>query len=144
MLIQTRHVRVSRRDAFLTLFGIVYALLGYSFLNVDAQFKPILKAQLRFALDIAPIEFYGWAWIVCGTIAIVGGVIHRLDGIGFAAGVYMPLIWSAANFGAAFDGVPRAWVGGVIYASLGLSMWIISGVPDPIDAAGQRRRRRAR
>jgi hypothetical protein len=133
VLINTKRVQVSRRDAFLALFGVTYILLGYSFLNIDPIFKPLIKAQLRYALEVAPIEVYGWAWVVAGSIAVLGGLWHKLDGVGFAAATFMPLIWSLANWGACIDGIPRAWVGGVIYGVLGLSSFIISGVPDPRD-----------
>lgn len=136
MLINTRRVKVSRRAAFLALFGVVYVLIGYSYLNIPARYKPLLHAQFRFALDLAPIEFYGWAWIACGGLAAVGGAWHRLDGLGFAAGVFMPYLWSTVSFIASIqDGVPRAWVGGVVYLAFGTAMWIISGVPDPLDVA---------
>lgn len=142
MLINTQRVKVSRRDAFLAVFGVVYALVGYSYLSIPAVYKPLLHAQFRFALNLAPLEFYGWAWMISGLLCILGAVVHRFDGLGFAAGVFMPLIWSAACWSAEFaDGVPRAWVGGVIYAVLGLGMWIVSGMPDPLDVAGVRRRR---
>jgi hypothetical protein len=139
MLIRTRHLRISRRDAFLTLFGVVFILLGYSYLNIPEQFKPTLHVSLRFALDLFPIEVYGWAWVVTGCLAVIGGLFHPLDWLGFGAGVVMPFVWSGANFAAQSDINPRAWVGGTIYALIGLAMLIVAGMTDPLDIEGKRR-----
>lgn len=132
MLIRGTRLKVSRRSAFLGLFGIAYGLLGYSYLHIPALFKPILHAQFRFALDLAPIEFYGWAWITTGVLCVIGALCRKLDGVGFAAGVFMPLAWSLFSFIAQIeDGIPRAWVGGTTYAALGCAVWIVSGMGDP-------------
>lgn len=139
MLINHKRVKVSRRDAFLGLFGSVYILLGYSYLNIPAIFKPILHMQLRLALSLMPIDAYGWLWIGCGTIALLGAVWRRFDAIGYAAATGMPLLWSTVNWAAQIqDGVPRAWVSGTIYGVLGLAVWLVSGMYDP------RRARKAR
>jgi hypothetical protein len=132
VLINTRKVKVSRRDAFLAAFGLAYVLLGYSLLNIPPLFKPILHASLRFALDAAPIEFYGWLWIACGAVAVAGGLYRRLDWLGFGVATAMPLLWSLAYWVAEIqDGVPRAWVSGVVYALLGGAVWLVSGMYDP-------------
>lgn len=131
MLINRKRVKISRRDSFLVLFGVAYLLVGYSYLSIPPLYKPLLHAQFRLALDFAPIEFYGWLWIAAGALCIAGGAVHRYDSFGFAAGVAMPLIWSCACWAAALDGVPRAWVSGVLYAVFGLAVWIVSGMYDP-------------
>lgn len=132
MLINRRRVKVSRRDAFLGVFGVAYILIGYSLLSIPALFKPILHMSLRAALDIAPIDFYGWLWIAVGCLAVLGAVFSRFDQIGFGVATAMPLLWSVAYWAAEIqDGVPRAWVGGVTYALLGLAVWLVSGMYDP-------------
>lgn len=132
MLINHRRVKVSRRDAFLGVFGLAYILIGYSLLNIPPQFKPILHMSLRQALDIAPIEFYGWAWIAVGCVAVIGAVLRRFGQLGFGAATALPLLWSVAYWTAEIqDGVPRAWVGGVTYALLGCAVWLVSGMYDP-------------
>lgn len=139
MLIRTRWLKVSRRGALLTLFGIVFVLLGYSYLHIPAQFKPQLNASLRFALSLAPIEVYAWFWIVCGALAMLGGIIHRFDAVGFGAAVFMPTVWSLANFVAQIqDGVPRAWVGGMVYALIAVVLGVVAGMADPLDVIPER------
>lgn len=138
MLIQTRYVRISRRGAFLSLFGVAWMLIGYSYLHIPAASKPLLHKSLRFALGIAPIEFYGWAWITCGLLAVICGLVHRVDWVGFGAAMLMPVFWSLVEFAAQFwDGVPRAWVGGVVYAVFAGAIGLVAGMADPRD----RRRR---
>lgn len=139
MLIQTRRFQLSRRGAFLALFGIVFILLGYSYLNIPPDSVPQLRHYLRFALSLAPIEFYGWAWIACGAIALIGGLWHPLDWLGFAAAVFMPLAWAVAYFDAEFqDGVPRAWVSGMVFALLAGAIGLVAGMADPLDHGAPR------
>lgn len=142
MLINRRRFKVSRRDAFLALFGVVFILIGYSLLSIPPESKPQLHALLRFALDVAPIEFYAWAWIATGLAAVLGGLWHRYDWLGFATAVFMPVIWSLAYWAAQIqDGVPRSWVGGTIYALIAGAVFLVSGMPDPMDVLGRRRAR---
>lgn len=142
MLINRRRVKVSRRDAFLILFGVVFILIGYSLLSIPEESKPQLHALLRFALDVAPIEVYAWAWVGTGVLAVIGGLVHRLDWIGFAAAIFMPTIWSLAYWAAQIqDGVPRSWVGGTIYALMAGAIFLVSGMPDPMDVLDRRRSR---
>lgn len=132
MLVNRRRLKVSRRDAFLALFGVAYILIGYSFLNIAPVYKPLIHAQLRAATDLAGIEVYGWAWITSGGVAIVGAIWRRFDTIGFAVATFMPLLWSLAYWAAVVqDQVPRAWVSGVIYLVLGGAVSLGSGMQDP-------------
>lgn len=140
MLINRPRVKVSRRGAFLATFGVVYALLGYSYLNVPEASKPLLHAYFRFALSLAPLEVYGWGWIACGLIAVAGGVWHRFDAYGFGAAAFMPVIWSIAYFAAQIDGVPRSWVSGVVFLLLATAITLVASMPDPIDVIESRRR----
>lgn len=133
VLIRTRWYSLSRRGAVLALFGTVFALLGYSYLSIDARLTAVLHAQLRFALDVAPVEFYGWAWVVCGLLAILGGLVHPLDGLGFAAAVFMPALWSVVYFLAWFhDDAPRAWVNGCLFGAIALVLVVVAGMADPL------------
>lgn len=134
MLINRRHVKLSRRGGLLVLFGAVWVLLGYSYLSIPASFKPLLHRSLRFALSVAPIEAYGWIWIGTGLAAIIGGAVHRFDWLGFGSAMLMPLYWSLVNFVAQFvDGVPRAWVSGVIYGLLAAVVGVAAGMYDPLE-----------
>lgn len=140
MLIRTRHLQVSRRGAFLALFGFVFILLGYSYLHIPHQFRPILHANLRFALNVAPIEFYGWAWITTGSIALLGSIVHRFDWVGFGVAILMPMFWSIVYFIAQIqDGVPRSWVSGTVYGLLAGAIAIVAGMTDPLDEGKPRR-----
>lgn len=133
MLINRKRVRVSRRGAFLTVFGIVYCLLGYSYLNVPNGSKQLLATYFRFALSLAPLEVYGWAWVACGLAAVFGGLWHRFDAVGFGAAAFMPVVWSIAYFAAQVDGVPRTWVSGVVFLLLAVAISIVASMPDPLD-----------
>lgn len=133
MLIRYRRIAVSRRGAFLALFGVVFILIGYSYLNIPASSKPFLQAYLRTALSIAPIEVYGWLWIVAGSVALLGGIIRRLDWLGFGAAVMLPLLWVAIYFDAQWqDKSPRAWVSALVYLALAGAIALVAGMSDPL------------
>lgn len=132
MLINKPRVKVSRRDAFLAVFGVVYVLLGYSFLSVPDEYKPTLHRSLRLALDLAPIEAYGWAWVAAGAVALVSAAWRRVDAAGFAVATLVPVVWSGAYWAAWIqDGIPRAWVSGVMFAALGVAVSLVAGMYDP-------------
>lgn len=136
MLINTPRFQLSRRGATLLIFGFVFQLLGYSYLSLDGPAAPIVRRQLRLALDIAPLEAYGWGWIVCGLVAIACSLVRRLDWIGFGAAVLMPAVWAFA-YGAAWliDDAPRAWVNCALFALLAADLAQTAGMADPRDFA---------
>lgn len=134
VLIRTRRFAISRRGAFLALFGGVYIALGGSYLSVPAAAMPALHKQLHSALQVLPLAAYGWAWIVTGALAVIGGLVHRLDFVGFGAGVFMPGAWALIDLIAQVkDDVPRAWVGTLIYLLLALAISLVASMPDPLD-----------
>lgn len=139
MLIRTRYVKVSRRGAALVGFGVVFILLGYGYLTLDATTKPLVERSLRLALEVAPIETIGWAWIACGTLAVIGGLFHRIDWIGFTAAFVMPSLWTITYLAEwKVDHLPRAWVSAAVYGLIAFIIAIISGMVDPLDN-GRRR-----
>lgn len=139
MLVSGSRVRVSRRGVFLIIFGVVYALLGYSYLTIPAASRPVVKEYLRFALSVLPLDVYGWAWLICGALAVVGGTFHRLDAVGFSAAIFMPTIWAGVYFIAQFDGAPRAWVSAFLFVLLAAAVGTVAGMFDPLDGGPARR-----
>lgn len=134
VLIRGKRFRVSRRDAFLVVFGIVYALIGYSYFTIPPVFKPLLDRQFHFALGLMPIEGYGALWLLAGFTMILGGAVHRLDGLGFFAGISVAFMWSLFSFIAQFkDDAPRAYVGGCTYLAFALGVWLVAGMRDGLD-----------
>lgn len=133
----TQHVRrialhIGRRGAFLTLFGCIYLLLGYSYIGTPVT--PAVHHSLRMALNVAPLVVYGWLWVTSGVAAIVVGLIFRAsrDVFGFIAAVLMPSLWAVVYFAAWMDGdVPRGWVTGLLFALIASAVGVVAGMPEP-------------
>jgi hypothetical protein len=133
MLMRTHLPWSNRRGVFLILFGAAFVLLGYALLTTDVT--PALRHSLRLALNLAPLGFYAWAWITCGALGVIGGLLpRRLDALGFAAVIVMPTLWAVVYFVEWLAGdLPRGWQGSLLYALIAAAIGVVAGMPDPTD-----------
>lgn len=124
---------VRRRGLFLALIGVVWVLIGYSYLALTPAENAALKHALRDALP-GVNHLWGWgiAWIVCGALALLDGLRPGVRSmIGFTAAVVMPTAWALVYFAAWLQGdIPRGWVSGVIFAALAGAIMIVASMPD--------------
>lgn len=124
--------RVGRRGAFLALFGVVYLLLGYSYLVADT---PQVRHALRVVINIAPLAVYAWVWCAVGAVAVACGLFsggHK--SVGFTAAVIMPVVWSLVYEAAWLAGdLPRGWVTAATYFAIALAVTAVAGMPEPHD-----------
>lgn len=123
--------RVGRRGVFLILFGVVYLLLGYSYLGVTVT--PVVRQALRLALNVAPLQVYAWAWVTAGAICVVSGLVSPArKPIGFTTAVLMPTLWAVVYMAAWVDGdIPRGWVTAVLFAAIAAAVAVVAGMPEP-------------
>lgn len=128
-----RHL-LSRRAAFLALFGVAYLLVAKSLLDTDNT--PLVRHVFRFGFSIMPL--WGWAvmWAACGAIALVDALLTRRgrDSIGFAAAVLAPTAWAIVYIAAWIGndtGIKDLWLSAVNYIVIAGAVFIVAGMPDP-------------
>ena len=121
---------IGHRGAFLILFGVVYLLLGYSYLSV--QVTPVVKHALHLALSIAPLDVYAWAWIISGALCVLAGVLSpRRKPLGFAVAMLMPALWSIVFAAGWVNGdTPRGWTTAIVFAALAGAVGVVAGMQD--------------
>ena len=123
-------LHVGRRGVFLILFGVVYGLLGYSYLQVPVT--PAVHRALHVALNVAPLSVYAWAWITAGIICAAAGLLSpRRKPVGFAVAMLMPALWAAVFLIAWVNGdMPRGWTSAVVFAALAGAVGVVAGMQD--------------
>lgn len=126
-------LQLGRRGAFLVLFAVVYALIGYSYLTLSPASVKAVRMSLHWALNVAPLPVWGWVWIATAVIAAASGLFAPgRKAAGFVAGVVMPVLWGLANLAAWISrDVPRGWVSAAIYAALAAAVGVVAGMPEP-------------
>lgn len=123
---------LGRRGAFLALFGGAFILIGQALMQTDET--QVVRHVFRFALALAPLWVYGVAWIVCGVIALVDGLLQRgSDAIGFAFASLMPTIWTIVYLAAWIGddlGFKNLWQSAVLYALIAGAISCVAGMPE--------------
>jgi hypothetical protein len=126
--------RVGNRGVFLTLFGGVYILIGYSYLNIPPSSRAAIRYSLYLALKIAPLSVYAWAWIVAGAVAVWSGLFTFTSPrrpVGFTVAVVMPTIWALINFAAWVNGdSPRGWVSAAVFGLIAAAVATVAGMAE--------------
>ena len=121
--------RVGRRGACLLLFGLIMLVYGYAFAIVPLS--PAARAALAVPLQIASQTTWGAAWMAAGGLAIAASPLRPgRDGIGFVPLIGMSALWSLSYFAAQALGVPRAALGGLIWAAMVTLLLVIAGWPE--------------
>jgi len=144
MLINGKRVKVSRRDAFLILFGGMYTLLGWYIVTLPPpQLAQVKEYDLYYSFF--GTLFWGWAWIVGGVIAMITGILYRYDWIGFAAACFVPCIWATYSFLETWrHPETKPWATGIIYLCLSIASWLVAGMHNPRERPGLRPPRKQR
>lgn len=123
--------RVGRRGAALLWFGLLDVV--YAFSLFYPQPDTVQSPSTRFISDVLPLWAWGVAWLIPGLLCLtLAFSIHR-DKFAFAAAMAIKLVWGVLFVaGWVLVGLPRAWLGGVIWLSLAAFVAILSGWPEPI------------
>lgn len=96
------------RGAALVTCGVGWIIYGYGILGVP---RVALNKATEILTSIVPLDCWGYIWMMCGAIAILGSFLRpALDFIAFAAAALPPASWAVA-FNAAWisGGYPQAW-----------------------------------
>lgn len=110
---------LTRRSAFLVLFGIAFSVIGYSYIRGPAA--PNLQEQLHLALAVVPLWFFGAVWLVCGLVAIATGITRWQKPLGFAALTFIATMWGGCYFAGWLAGdAPVGYRTAVVF-------WVIAG-----------------
>ncbi len=120
--------RVGRRGASLLFFALLDFVYAFSLLAPTGEVAR--SSTFTFLEHIAPLWFFGIMWAAAGVFCAVNA-FRRVDWSGFVAAISIKVIWGLLYVGAAFAGLPRAYVGAAIWLCLAGWVAIISSWPEP-------------
>lgn len=119
--------RIGRRGGSLLFLALVDLVYGASLLIPDA---PTAKNPLYIYLTrLAPLGVWGLAWAAVGTVMVIQAFAVD-DRFAFGVGAFWKLLWGVLSLGAWGDGVPRAYVGAVIWIAFAGFVVLLSGWPE--------------
>lgn len=122
-------VRLGRRGAILSCYGLVWVLYGYGQLAVP---QPDQRG-LRTLLELMPLPAWGWCWIAAGIVGLV--CAWAPPGRDAAAFYVLPLpvvAWMASYLVAWLLGdFPRGWVAAAVWAVITVPVLVTAGWPEP-------------
>ncbi|MFF4040561.1 hypothetical protein [Streptomyces sp. NPDC001816] len=98
-------------------------------------FQPTGDRQgLTLLLKLRPLEFWGWAWVTAGTLALVCAWLPpRRDWPGFLAVWLIATPWAMAYFLSwwPLGESPRGWVVAMIFGAFGAVCLVAIGWDEP-------------
>lgn len=120
---------LGRRGAILLSYGTVWALIGYAQI---ASPQPDQRG-LQPALNVMPLWAWGWAWLICGLVAMVAAWLRQgVDAIGFLALPLIVLPWMTSYLISWMTGeYPRGWVAAAVWGLIALPVIVAAGWPEP-------------
>jgi hypothetical protein len=125
----------SRRSLVLLVFGILFVLIGFSYLGQAAEITASPAAQLSYKahLWLMPLDVWSWLFIGAGAAGVVGGLTMRHP-LGFTALMVMATWWGLEFIGSwIVTGYDRAVIGALVWIALTAALLIIVGWPDPTE-----------
>lgn len=125
----------SRRSLVLLVFGILFVLIGFTYLGQAAEITRSPAAALSYRAHLALFDLDVWAWlfIATGAAGILGGLTMRHP-LGFTALMVMATWWGAEFVGSwIVTGYGRAVLGALVWIALSAALLIIVGWPDPTE-----------
>lgn len=121
-----------KRGAFLLVGGLVYTLIGLSYIIVETHGRVVAFAWL----PVLSPYMLGWVWLLLGVSVAVFALVSRshtrLEPFAFGALMVCP-VPNALIFGAAsIIGASRTgWISATLYALIILWVWIVAGWENP-------------
>lgn len=118
--------RVGRRGCYLAFLALLDGVVAYSLTFPEVRVVPLY----RYAASVMPLA--GWAAVWAGVGAVCGAqAFARRDQIGFGLAACLKAAWGALNLLAWLDGgVPRGWVGAMIWAAFAAITVVVSTWPE--------------
>lgn len=118
------------RGHFLICFGLIYIVLGQSYLT---SVHPAALDALR-GTRFMPLAGWGAVWVAAGVVAVISGLLYSpaKDRWGFLC-LNCLAFWWGLSYGAAwlFDGLHGGWRTAVVYWAFSAAALIMSGMIDP-------------
>ncbi|MFJ9420673.1 hypothetical protein [Streptomyces sp. NPDC101249] len=129
--------RLGRRGSYLACAGSAWTMYG---LGIIISPRPGTVRGMLLLRNIAPLEFWGAIWVVCGLTAIAFAFTRTgRDVYGFVAAVIPTLVWCVAYGAAMIAGdFPYAWVSAATWGFAALRLIVVSGWPEPAGAQQKR------
>jgi hypothetical protein len=123
----------SRRSLVLLVFGVLFVLIGFSYLGQAAEITRSPAAALSYKAHLAlmPLDVWSWLFIATGAVGIAGGLtVSHPPGYGALIAIST---WWAAEFvlSWALTGYGRAVLGALVWIALSAALLIVAGWPDP-------------
>ncbi|MEU9333114.1 hypothetical protein AB0D49_08110 [Streptomyces sp. NPDC048290] len=120
---------LGRRGAILLSYGSVWALYGYGQL-ISPQPD---QRGLKLAMQLLPLEVWGWLWMASGIIAVVSAWMPQgVDGPGFLALPLIVLPWMASYLASWLQGdFLRGWVAAAVWAAIAVPVLVVAGWREP-------------
>lgn len=128
-----RPFKEDRRKQFLTVGGIGYASIGFSYVVESTPGR-------RAAFEWLPLSWtpdgLGWAWVIGGIMSVAIGLrLSRFNGaqaIAFTLLAMCPAAWAAVFVGATVTHTyPPGWVSAILYVVLMAWTLIAAGWDNP-------------
>lgn len=123
----------NKRKQFLTVGGLGYAAIGFSYVVESTPGR-------RAAFEWLPLSWtpdgLGWAWVIGGlmsvTIALCFSRLQSAQAIAFTLLAICPAAWAGVFIGATFTGTyPPGWVSSILYLVLTTWTLIVAGWDNP-------------
>jgi hypothetical protein len=130
-----------RRGAFLILFGLIWAAIGWGVLTV--QPSPVQRVGLAPLIGIAGgYQHLAYGWLAAGGLAVVFAFIRRYDRYGFYA-LMLPVVLYAASYAVTTltNDITTGIIAAAVYTALAVAVGIVAGWPDPPGTPTRRRGR---
>jgi hypothetical protein len=127
----------TRHDLIQAIGGVMYIMLGLAYIMEPSNRGR--QIALYALLRIAPIEFWGGVFVSAGLLALISSKWPPLvEAWGYVVLTGLSLAWGTAYLtGILFTDSPRANISGfLIFSTLGVLWWAISGLrnPEPVGA----------
>ncbi len=126
--------RLGRRGACLLVFGVFDLVYAYSLFHPARE--AARTASTRFVADIAPLWAWAALWLVVGLLCMWQAWICA-DRAAYAAAIFVKIVWGALFVaGGIIAGIPRAYVGALIWWAFAGLVAVIATWPEPEPEGG--------
>lgn len=130
--------RVGRRGVSLLFFALLDLVYAASLAAPPAEARA--SPFLRVAAGLMPLPAWAVLWAVVGLVCLVSAFRVR-DRVGFGGAIALKVLWGTVYVVAAFQHVPRAYLGAAIWLCLAAWVAIISTWPEPPNIRPEQRGR---
>lgn len=120
-----------RRGAFLVLFAVAYACIGFSY--AVAPSSPSRIAALQWLTTHVEVELLGLPWLIAAVLSARAAFLAPPhDRLGFVALFVAPSLWGVlyAVSWLVGDSV-SGWVSAILYETIATAVLVVAGMLNP-------------